>query len=911
MLKNLNQIFTETSRIHPGRIAIQSKKGDEWIGLSYGDLKNNIESLVAFLSEENVRKGDRVAILLENRPEWPAIFFATVSIGAISIPINPDASQKGIENILIDSQSKIAFVNDKSFLLKKGISQKFPFLKKVISVDTDEFISGDLVGRQGSSEIGEHDLACILYTSGTTDMPKGVMLSHRNFLSNCDSLYRRGFITEKDSTVSILPLHHVYPLTITMLLPLLYGGRVIYPGGMRGEAIMEAMRQLNPNVFVAVPQIFYSFHQKITEGLAKIPFPANILIKIVVGLLYKLRNKTGINLTRYLLHGLHKKFGKSMRLFASGGAKLDENVAKDLFRFGFTILEGYGLTETSPVLTSNPLKKPKIGSVGLPIPDVEIKLINKDEKGIGEVIAKGPNIMEGYYKREDLTAGAIKDGWFHTGDLGYIDGDGYLFLTGRSKDVIVLSSGLNIYPEEIEEAYSKEMPLKQICVLEVPSKKGIKERDILWAVCVPDLEFFRKYGEVNLRNVLKERFDNVSRSLPPHKRLMGFTITLDELPHTVLGKVKRFAVKEIYTPKIVKEKYPEEGKILLPEDQKLLETYCGKKIISCLKKQTKTKSAIAPSDSLELDLSIDSLGRIELASVIEKAFDMEIKDEIVGQAFTVKDLITGMEGFIAEGAEALPENEKKIIFDSNYWKRTLAIPPKKENLEKIDLKPGFLVWLGCFLFTLMHWVHFKLFYSLKVEGKENFPKETPYILYANHTSYFDGFLVAVSFPRFPRLDLFFIGFRPYFTVPIIRNLVKIGRIIPLDFSAHLLEALRSCYYVLKHKKNLCLFPEGLRTLTGEIGEFKIGFGILAKEAGVKKLAPVVLEGVFEAWPRTSKFPKRHPIKVRFGKPKDLEEIEKEGFEMGAKDSYNAICIAARKNLVELKRATASEKLKNA
>ncbi|MBL7156741.1 MAG: AMP-binding protein [Candidatus Omnitrophica bacterium] len=905
MDRNLPEKFKKISSEYSNQIAIKYKKDNKWATITYGDFNNTLESLCNFLLTKNIKKDDKIAILLKNRPEWPLVFFASLSIGAACVPMNPELTQKEIQNILNNSESKIVFTDDGFLRLKKEILQNCPSVKEVISVDSESVwrptrspnVSSDRHADPG-------DTACILYTSGTTDEPKGVMLSHKNLLSNCESLYKLNLITRKDSVVSILPLHHTYPLTITMLLPLLYGGMIVYPGTLRGEAVLQALKETNPTVFVAVPQIFYTFHQKIVDLLKNIPFPLKLLLNATTNLLYRIRRKTRINLSRYLFFSLQKKFGKSMRLFVSGGAKLDENVEQDLFKFGFTILEGYGLTETSPVLALNPLKNPKIGSVGLAIPEVELRIINKDENGLGEVIARGPNIMEGYYKRSDLTADVIKDGWFYTGDLGFFDKDGYLFLTGRSKDIIVLSSGKNIYPEEIEEAYSKDVPAEEICVFEVPSKKGAKETEVLWAVIVPDLKFFKKYGEVNLKNVIKERIDNVSRSLPPHKRLMGFSITLDELPRTLLGKVKRFAVKEIYIPKILEEeKTIPEKEDLSREDRELVNTYFGKKIIDYLKKTAKVDKAIVPANSLELDLGIDSLGRIDLAFGLEKLFGTEIEDEIIGRSFTVKDLILGcMESLLPKDTKTKREGKKGIDFGPDYWVKLLRVPPKKESLDKIDLNPGFGAWLGGFIFTLLHWLVYKLFYSLKVEGKENFPESGPYILYVNHSSYFDGFLVAVSLPKFPRLELFFVGFRPYFTVPIIRNLVKIGRIIPLDFSSHLLEALRSSYYVVKKGKSLCLFPEGLRTLDGEIKEFKKGFGILVKETQAK-LVPVVLEGAYEAWPRTSKFPRRHPIKVKFGKPRDPGDMEREGYKMGAKDSYEAICLAARDVLVTLKETT--------
>ncbi|MEA3489358.1 MAG: AMP-binding protein [Candidatus Omnitrophota bacterium] len=901
-MRNLRDKFKAISLEYSGRVAIQYNKGNEWGDVLFGEFRQDVERLSASLLEEGIKKHDKIAILLDNRPEWPLIFFSTVSAGAISIPLNPESTREEVENILKDSECKFAFTGESSFRLMEEICRRCPSIKRVISVDSDAF--KDAVKRSPEQikdvEIGGDDPACILYTSGTTAEPKGVVLSHRNLFANCDSLHRLNLVTPDDSVISILPLHHAYSLTVTMLFPFLCGGRIIYPGTMRGETVLEAMRQLNASVFVAVPQIFYSFYQKITETLKRIPFPVDLLFRLTLEVLYKIRVKTGINLPRYFLYGIHRRFGRSMRLFMSGGAKLDEGAERMLFKLGFTILEGYGLTETSPILTANPLKKPKIGSVGLPIPDVELKIIDKDEKGTGEVIVRGPNVMEGYYRRKDLTAQAIKDGWFHTGDLGYIDKDGYLFLTGRLKEVVVLSSGLNIYPEEIEEAYSSHTPVKEMCVFELPAKKGLEENLVLWAVIVPDLEFFRKFGEINLRSVIKERLDNVSRSLPPHKRIMGFFITLEKLPRTVLGKIQRFAVKELYTPKILEEKeyVPGPGE-LSKEDLEIMESGAGRKIMSYLEEQTAIKRAVTPGDLLELDLGIDSLGRIELASGLEKIFGIKIEAEIVGRAFTVKDLIVGIEALLKEETEALPVSERVITSGPEYWKTLFQLLPKKENLDKIDLKPGFVVWLGCFLFLCPFYMIFKIFFSMKVEGRNNVPESGPYILYVNHTSYLDGFLVATSLPNFPKLDLFFVGFRPYFAVPIIRNLIKIGRIIPLDFYSHFLEALRSCYYVLKKGRNLCLFPEGLRTLNGNINEFKKGFGILAKESKAK-LVPVVLEGTYQAWPRTSKFPKRHPIKVRFGKALDPEDMEKEGYKSGAKDGYEALCLGAREALIELK-----------
>ncbi len=899
-MRNIKEGFEKAVLESPEKTAIIFRKEERWENVTFGDLAGRVKAVSAFLSEEGIAKNDKVAIVMGNRPEWPVVFFGTVSIGGVCVPLNPGAVPEEIENIVRDSECAMIFADDNTVSMAEGVKERCPSVRKVVSADSEVFrkIFSRPAGEVKDVDISGEDLACILYTSGTTAAPKGVMLTHRNLASNCGSLYRTKIVTQKDKVVSILPLHHTYPLTVTMLLPVLYGAEIIYPESMRPEAVLEAMRGRKGTVFVAVPQIFSSFHRKITETIKKAPFPLSVLLNLAVKILYKIREKTGINLSRYFLFPVHMRFGFSVRIFASGGAKLDENVAKGLFRAGFTLLEGYGLTETAPVLTFNPIRKPKIGSVGVPVPDVEIRIDEKDKEGIGEVLARGPNIMKGYYKRKDLTAEVIKDGWFRTGDLGYMDKEGYLFLTGRTKEVIVLSSGVNVYPNEVEEAYIKHSPVKEMCVFEVPFKKEKEEVLALWGIVVPDLDFFKKYGEINLRNVIKERFDNVSRVLPSHMRLMGFTITLDELPRTLLGKIKRYEVKDKWTSRAREEEHPAEERKLSEEDLEIMETALAREITNYLRKQTGIERTITPADLLELDLGIDSLGRIELASGLDMLLGMKIPDEVIGRAFTVRDLIMGIEPLLPEGT-GRRVNKEDMQGSLIRWQETLKELPGKENLAKIDLNPGFWTWLGCFMFLVCHYVFFRLFYDLKVEGKENFPGEGPYILYSNHTSYFDGLLVASALPGFPKLDLFFVGFRPYFNVPIIRNLIRIGRIIPLDFSSHLLEALKSCYYVLKNGRNLCLFPEGLRTLDGNIGKFKKGFGILAKESGAK-LVPVALIGAFEAWPRTSKFPRRHPIKVRFGKAVDAKDMEEEGVKMGAGDSYEAICVAARERLVELK-----------
>ena len=475
----------------------------------------------------------------------------------------------------------------------------------------------------------------------------------------------------------------------------------------------------------------------------------------------------------------------------------------------------------------------------------------------------------------------------------------------KTNELITLNSGGRIDPVEIETFYAQNAPVKEMCVFTVSGMHGVRGSKVLWAVIQPDLAEFREFGEVNLRGVLQERFDNTAALLPHHKRLKGFTIALEDMPHTFWGTLKRTAIKKIYEPRIIAglEGALPVSDTLSPEDHALTGSYTAKKVLGCLREQSGIRRHIILEDSLELDLGVDSLGRIELASCIEMAFSADIKQEAISEAFSVRDLILGVTEALRD-AKDIPLEDQGLSLGPDYWKEHLDILPRKENLDMLELGTGYFAWLFRFILTAIDCVIFWLFFRIKEEGAGNVPENGAYILYGNHTSFLDGPAVAACLPRRPVFQIFYFVFGPYFfrpfvKNPLLRNLVKMGRFIPFDFSSHFLEALRSSYYVLKHGKGLCIFPEGLRTTDGEVGEFKKGFGVLARVTGAK-LVPVAIEGAHEAWPSTARYPRCHPIRVRFGKPLYPDDLENEGRTMGVNDPYEAICVAARKALVELK-----------
>ncbi|MBF0252815.1 MAG: AMP-binding protein [Candidatus Omnitrophica bacterium] len=897
----IHKIFYKISEQFQERICLQIKKRSDWERWTYQEVKDLALRIGAFLIREGFKKGDFAAICMENRPEWPIIYLGIMSAGLACVPLDPQLTENEIENLTSDCAAKIIFVSDAVFQAK-NIHKINGKMNKIVVLDKDieeENLIGIMqVGAtlpEGTAwpDVFSEDTASLIYTSGTTGKPKGVMLTHKNICSNFQSIDKLKLFTDKDNFISVLPLHHAFPFMVTLITPLFCRARVTYATSLKADELLSLMREAGVSVFAGVPQLFYMFYKRISGEVNKIPFLVKLPFLGMIWILWQIRKLSGINIGKPVLSKIHKPFGQTLKFFISGGAKLNEEAATFLMKFGFTILEGYGLTETSPGVAFNPLKKQKIGSVGRVIPDVEVKIFEPDATGMGEVVIRGPNVMKGYYKRRDETLSVLKDGWFYSGDLGYIDKDGYLYLTGRKKELIVLSSGKKIFPEEIEAYYADSPYIKEVCVI------GLGEGESLAAVIVPDSDYCRKKGEVNLNSKIKWELENLSEGIASYKRVKGFVIAKEDIPRTRLGKIKRYEVKSKYLDALKgnKTEAAMEDVPATDEDLSLISSGVGIKIIETLKNQTKLKKHIGLADHLELDLGIDSLGRVELAAGLETALNISIQNELMTRVSTVKELMLEVEKIFSAkeaGVCTIPRGKCQTS-----WNESLNEEPSIEVIKKINLLPGRIAILSMFIFSGFMRLIFRTVWRLQVFGAENIPKGRKCILCVNHASFLDGFVVASSVPAILRKNLFLIGFKAYFEIPLIKNIVKFIRVIPIDPGTRLMETMQASSYVLRNGKIICIFPEGERSIDGEVKEFKKGVGILAKELNVP-LVPVYIEGAYESWPRTKRFPRLHPIKITFGKPFDFEELKKEGLRTGAKDEYQAIALGIRDEVIKLK-----------
>ncbi len=872
MEENLFSRFAQTTKNHPDNIACQMKEGADYKVYTYQELYSLSLKIASFIQSQKIPPGERLAIILENGPWWPAIYFGILGAGCSAVPVDPKLTPQEVINIIRDSQAKLLFTSEEIYLPLKNLLQNILFLKKPLLYPFPEISAADTnVGiiKENSPE----DLASLLYTSGTTALPKAVMLTNENFCANFESIKKTGLIKPNDNVIALLPLHHSYPFMVTLITPLLMGAKITYLNSLKTEDLFKTIRETQATILIGVPQLFYFLHKSILE---KMPPGILPLLKIT----NILRQAFRLNLNKTILQKLHRNFGPSLRLFICGGARLDPQVTQDLYLLGFTILEGYGLTETSPVVTFNPLHKAKAGSVGLPLVGVKIRIDKADKDDIGEVLIQGKNVMKGYYRKPQETAKVIQDNWFYSGDLGYLDKKGYLYLTGRSKEVVVLSSGKNIYPEEIERHYLKSPYLKEICVLE--SSGGINQT--LRAVIVPNIDYFRKTKEINIQEKVRWILENLSRELPPYKRIMGITIAQEELPKTRLGKLKRYEIKQKFISPPISKKTEITQEPL---------SQIARQILGYLRKELKKE--ISLNNHLELDLGVDSLSRIEIGMGLEKLFKINISDASLSEVFTVRELITKIESLLtgAPGPAQSSTNQPD-------WRQIIQENPQKEILNKINLTPGLQNKLLTAIICGIMYLFFKIFSRLKIQGIRNLKNQKlPFLICPNHASFFDGFIVAGAAKFTTQINLFFLGYSGYFKHPLVGWALKGARLIAIDPTINLTDAMQASGLVLRNNKALCIFPEGERSIDGRIKTFKKGVGILIKETGATVI-PCYIQGSFEAWPRGKDIPLPRPIKIIFGKPVTREELKKIGLKYNPQDDYEAITLGLREKVLELR-----------
>jgi long-chain acyl-CoA synthetase len=555
-ISDLRDMIEKSAANFGSRSAFLNKRGDEYQSLSFSDFKDQVFGLGAGLLDVGFKLGHKAAIFSEGRWQWGLAYLAVASAGGINIPIDKDLRSQDIRHILDETETEAIFTSSRLLDVVLELKTTLPALRLVICLDEGRLPKGviavqDLVERgatllkQGKSASANLKLtadlpASIVYTSGTMGSAKGVVLTHRNLTSNMMDMCRAVYIDEHDTFLSVLPLHHTYECTCGFLTPIYRGSTISYCDNYR--YIASQMQEVRATIMLGVPLLFQTIYRKIMDGIREkgmSKFRLGRSIARVGELLL------GNRARRLVFSELHKKFGGHLRMLISGGAASDPQVAQLFHDLGITFIQGYGLTECAPILAVNRPHYFRDAAAGFPLPSVEIRIADD-----GEICARGPNIMTGYYRKPDATAEILKDGWFHTGDLGYLDSDGFLFIHGRKKAVIVLNNGKNVYAEEVEATLNRSPFVLESLAWEGPDAGGKVEE--VYATIVPDREEFDRYSKAQNKELTEELVEETLRAaireecstLAPYKRVRSFAIRWEEFDKTTTRKIKRYLYTE-------------------------------------------------------------------------------------------------------------------------------------------------------------------------------------------------------------------------------------------------------------------------------------------------------------------------------------------------------------------------------
>lgn len=819
-------------------------RGDRLALVDFNDKKINYTELVnnvKYFSENVVtaEKDDFGLILMENRPEWIYTYFALWDRKAVPIALDSTSNSKEILYVLEDSGPKFIICSDETEKnVKEAVSMYDKGQVTIINVDSHSIDETKMdIIKKGDFELENPEgdsIATMLYTSGTTGFPKGVMLTFNNLSSELEGLEKKNLLEPSDQILALLPFHHVLPLTATVLIILKYQASIVFVKKIASKEILEALDKNNVTALVGVPRVFKLFYDGIKQQIDS---------KFITRTIYKLMTKIkSFKIRRKVFVKVHEKFGGELTFIVSGGAKLDPEIGEFYETLGIYVQEGYGLTETSPVIAVNTRKERKIGTVGKKLDNIEAKIVDE------ELWVKGPIVMKGYYNKPEKTAEVItEDGWFKTGDLASIDDEGYITIRGRRNSMIVLSNGKNIDPEKLENKVIEK------------SKRLIKElgvfghNDKLVAIIVPDLLECRKQGITNIKAYIKNIVEDYNLTVHNYEKILDYKLYEEELPKTRVGKLRRFMLPELYLKTNVKKKKVEE-----PDNEvyRLLKDYIKK--LKGIEAQ--------PEENLELEIGMDSLDIVEFFAYVENSFGIQLDEEKFSEISNLKSL-----------SEYINEKATKIESGEVDWKKIIEAAPPVEEKNR---------WATRVLRPLFD-LTIKLYFRLKRVDRDKL-SDKPQIFVSNHQSFIDSLVLGSLLPAGILYNTIFLAIDWYFKKGILKLLVSHGNVVLIDINKNIKKSVEEIAGNVKAGKNVLIFPEGARTKDGKVAEFKKVFAIIAKELNVD-VQCLGIKGAFEAYSRYMKFPKPKKIEVAV-----LEKFKPEG-------TYDEIVEKARniiKNYVE-------------
>ncbi len=778
--------------------------------LVFGDKTYSYHSLLLYANYYSTLikgKPKHVMIVADNSPEWIFAFYSAWQVGATVIPIDASSTDKELAYYITDCKPDLVYCSNKTENTVKQAAFQSDFYPQLINFEKIDVSNIDenkpvIEIKAGNPE----DVAVIIYTSGTTGSPKGVMLTYNNINTNITAVSKGiPIYQENDRVLLLLPLHHVFPLLGSMAAVLKVGCTSVMTKSLKSNDIINTLQQNKVSIIIAVPRFYSIIHQGIMSKIE-----SNKVAKALFKVASKINSR---KFSKKLFKKVHDQFGGHVKFLISGGAALSTKIGADFKTLGFDLLTGYGMTEASPMISFTRPGKWKKGSAGEIMPNMEVKIVD------GEITAKGGNIMKGYFNRPEETNEILKDGWLYTGDLGHLDDKNRIYITGRKKEIIVLSNGKNINPSLIEEDLMNSIEgFDEIAVLQYEDK--------LHLIIRPLEEFLERFStHKEIENYFKEQLQVAyNDKVSPYKRVFKFTLIDDELPRTKLGKVQRYKLEKFIDRPMA------ERKRAYAEDESFKELDM---IINYLQKQKSIE--VLPSHNLDFDLGLDSLDQVSFQVYIEKTFGVELSGNSFSNFPNVKHL-----------AEFVKKQKKRISEETFNWTEIL-----KEKYNNISLPRS--TWYGQATIKMSK-LFFKTFFRLRYYGLSNLPKNQSFIIAPNHQSYFDGFLIASLLKRRMYKNTIFYAKKKHFNNKLLQYIAKTNNTILVDAQINAKHSIQQMAHALKQNKNIIIFPEGTRTNNGHLGNFKETFAILSRELNVP-IIPVSIDGAYNALPKGAMFPK--------------------------------------------------------
>ena len=786
--------------------------------VTYSEL---LQRVAQFARKTPKGKQTKTIVFSENREGWAYAFFSIWLNEGIAVPVDASSTASDVAYILNDCQPDAVWVSrDKEATLKEAIKEA-NVETKVFLIDDFERLSlqdeplCSILPWAALAEPDNDDTALIIYTSGTTGSPKGVMLSYSALKANVHSVsYDVPIYTDKRRVLVLLPLHHVLPLMGSLIAPLYMGGGIAISPSLSGPDIMDTLQRGKVGIMIGVPRLWQTLYVGIKKKIDESP-AARLLFKLCS----VVKSRT---LSRLVFSSVRKKMGGHLDYCVSGGAALDKEIGEGLRTLGLDVLEGYGMTETAPIIAFTRPGDIIPGCSGLPLPGVECKLVD------GELCVKGPNLMKGYYNRPEETAQVIdNDGWLHTGDLAQFDSVGRITLTGRTKELIILSNGKNVQPSEIEYKLEKyDKLVKEAAVVQDGDKlRAIIVPQPLWASTLTDSEVASR--------LKREVLEPYNMTVSAYKKIMSVLVYRGELPRTRLDKLQRYKLGAI-----LKEGQGARDKERESKAEPTCEEY---RLIKSFIEQEKGIKVHA-ADHVETDLALDSLDKISLQTFIENTFGTSVG-------------VDEMPGFpnIEALASYVAKQKTRMEAEDVDWHQLLT-----GSVDSLSLPSSGLAYR---IVSRILKGFFCLYNRLQIKGQKNVPANGACILAPNHQSYADAPLVLAGLSWSELGQYYFYATEEHVKSQYRRKMAAQSNVIVME-RANLKNSILKLAKVLREGHRVIIFPEGARTHDGGTVPFKKTFAILAKELNVP-IVPVCIRGAFEALPRGSSFMRPEHIEVNF------------------------------------------------